>query len=293
MIVTETNFEQATLFRKGKVRDVYDLGDKLLLIATDRISAYDVVIPTPIPDKGRILTQLSLFWFELTKNIVENHFISGNVADLPQQFHRYAAELEGRMMLTKKCTVVPFECVVRGYLVGSGWSEYKKTGTVCGIKLPQGLKEASKLPEPLFTPSTKADVGHDENVSFEYMVEKVGAELADKLRDLSIRVYSAARDYALTKGVIIADTKFEFGLLDGRIILIDEVLTPDSSRFWPADQYREGASPVSFDKQFVRDYLSSLDWDKTPPAPELPSEIVEKTREKYIQILNILTAKTM
>jgi len=293
MIVTETNFEQATLFRKGKVRDVYDLGDKLLLIATDRISAYDVVIPTPIPDKGRILTQLSLFWFELTKNIVENHFISGNVADLPQQFHRYAAELEGRMMLTKKCTVVPFECVVRGYLVGSGWSEYKKTGTVCGIKLPQGLKEASKLPEPLFTPSTKADVGHDENVSFEYMVEKVGAELADKLRDLSIRVYSAARDYALTKGVIIADTKFEFGLLDGRIILIDEVLTPDSSRFWPADQYREGASPVSFDKQFVRDYLSSLDWDKTPPAPELPSEIVEKTREQYIQILNILTAKTM
>jgi phosphoribosylaminoimidazole-succinocarboxamide synthase len=293
MIVTETNFEQARLFRKGKVRDVYDLGDKLLLVATDRISAYDVVIPTPIPDKGRILTQLSLFWFEYTKDIVENHFLSGNVSDLPQQFRRYAAELEGRMMLTRKCQVVPFECVVRGYLVGSGWSEYKKTGTVCGIKLPQGLKEASKLPEPIFTPATKADVGHDENVSWDYMADKLGAELAGRLRDLSIGIYSAARDYAITKGVIIADTKFEFGLLDGRIILIDEVLTPDSSRFWPADKYREGTAPVSFDKQFVRDYLSSLDWDKTPPAPELPEEIVRKTREKYTEILNILTGKTI
>jgi len=293
MIVTETNFEQAALFRKGKVRDVYDLGDRLLLVATDRISAYDVVIPTPIPDKGRILTQLSLFWFEYTKNIVENHFISDKVTDLPAQFQRYAAELDGRMMLTRKCRVVPFECVVRGYLVGSGWKEYRENGTVCGIRLPQGLKEASKLQEPIFTPSTKAEVGHDENVSFEYMVEKVGAELAGKLRDMSINVYSAARDYAETKGVIIADTKFEFGLLDGRVILIDEVLTPDSSRFWPRDRYKEGTSPVSFDKQFVRDYLSSLDWDKTPPAPELPPEIVGKTREKYVQILNILTGKTM
>lgn len=288
MVVAETNFKECDLFRKGKVRDVYDLGDKLLLVATDRVSAYDCVIPTPIPNKGRILTEISKLWFSLTEDIVANHLISTDTGDLPQEYGPYLKELDGRIMIAEKCEVVPFECIVRGYLAGSGWKEYQKNGTVCGIKLPVGLEEASKLEEPIFTPSTKAQEGHDINVSFDVMRKDLGREFADKLKELSIAVYTRARDYAAERGVIIADTKFEFGILDDEIILIDEVLTPDSSRFWPGDTYRTGCSPESFDKQFIRDYLSSLDWDRTPPAPELPQEIVDRTCEKYGAILKIL-----
>lgn len=290
MLVSETNFEGCKLFKKGKVRDVYEAGDKLVLVASDRVSAYDVVIPTPIPNKGRVLTTISKFWFDYVKDVIPNHLISGELQDLPEEFKPYSAELDGRFMYTKKCEVVPFECIVRGYLVGSGWKEYQQDGTVCGIKLPEGLQQASKLEQPIFTPSTKAEIGdHDENVSYEYMESKLGADLASKLRDISLEVYSKARDYADSKGVIIADTKFEFGIIDGEVILIDEVLTPDSSRFWPKDTYKVGCSPESFDKQFIRDYLSSLDWDKTPPAPELPQEVVDKTCEKYEAILKIIT----
>lgn len=291
MLVSETNFENCKLFKKGKVRDVYEAGDKLVLVASDRVSAYDVVIPTPIPNKGLVLTEISKFWFELIKDIIPNHLVSNDIADLPEEFKAHEAELEGRFMYTKKCEVVPFECIVRGYLVGSGWKEYQKSGTVCGIKLPEGLQEASKLEAPIFTPSTKVDDGHDENVSYEYMENDLGPELSEKLKQVSLDVYCKARDYAETKGVIIADTKFEFGIVDGELILIDEVLTPDSSRFWPMDTYKVGCSPESFDKQFIRDYLSTLSWDKTPPAPELPEEVVAKTCEKYAAILKIITGK--
>lgn len=278
--------------RSGKVRDIYDLTDSLLIIATDRISAFDVVMPNGIPDKGRVLTQISLMWFDVLSDLTANHLISASMEDLPEDFQSQE-ELEGRFMLCKKAEVIPIECIVRGYLAGSGWKEYKKSGTVCGIELPAKLKESSKLPEPIFTPSTKAEEGlHDENIPFEKAVDIVGKETAEAVRDLSLALYNKARDYATERGIILADTKFEFGRdADGNIILIDEVLTPDSSRFWPADGYKAGKSQPSFDKQFVRDYLDSIKFDRTPPGPPLPADIVQKTRDKYIEAYTRLTGK--
>ena len=275
---------------QGKVRDIYDLGDRLLLVATDRISAFDVVLADPIPYKGEVLTKLSLFWFEMMRDVVANHLISTNVADLPAQFTPFADYLRGRFMLVKKANPYPIECIVRGYLTGSGIKEYHRAGTVCGIALPEGLVEASKLDPPLFTPSTKADVGdHDENISFERMVEIIGISDATALRDASLAIYSKARDHALTRGTIIADTKFEFGQLDGTLILIDEVLTPDSSRFWPADRYVEGEVQPSYDKQIVRNWLEDSGWDKQSPPPKLPPEIIAQTSQKYIEAYETIT----
>ncbi len=275
--------------RRGKVRDIYDLGDALLLVSTDRISAFDWVLPNGIPDKGRVLTALSEFWFDRLD--VPNHLLSSDVdaMDLPEGVDR--EQLRGRTMLVRKTEVVPIECVVRGYIVGSGWKEYQKQGTVCGITLPAGLEQAQKLAEPIFTPATKVDDGHDENISFERMVEAVGQDVSEELRQRSLDIYQSGADYAAGKGIIIADTKFEFGQVDGELILIDEVLTADSSRFWPADQYKTGCSPPSFDKQFVRDWLETTDWDKNSPAPEMPEEIVSRTRDKYIEAYETLTGK--
>jgi phosphoribosylaminoimidazole-succinocarboxamide synthase len=283
----QTDFKEIKLFRRGKVRDVYELGDNLLIIATDRISCFDYVLPTPIPDKGKILTKISLFWFGFLKN-VENHLVSVHIEDLPPALRQEEYDLQGRFMITQKCKVIPFECVVRGYLSGSGWKEYRKTQSVCGIKLPAGLKESSKLPEPIFTPATKAEEGHDKNVSFNYVEDKIGTELAVKIRDLSLNIYERAAAYAQTRGIIIADTKFEFGLYENRMILVDEVLTPDSSRFWPKNTYKPGGAQFSFDKQFVRDYLEGLKWNKRPPVPTLTEEIVAKTKDKYEEALKIL-----
>lgn len=277
------------LFRKGKVRDVYDLGDKLLMIASDRISCFDVILPTAIPNKGKVLTQISLFWFSFLKDTVANHLISTDAKDLPAEASQATDSLGGRFMITKKCKVVPFECVVRGYLSGSGWKDYQKSQAVCGISLPAGLKQSAKLAEPIFTPATKADVGHDENVDFNYMKDKIGADLAERIRKISIDIYNKAANYAIDRGIIIADTKFEFGFDGDNLILVDEVLTPDSSRFWPKDDYEPGRAQSSFDKQFVRDYLETLDWDKTPPGPNLPEEIVTKTQDKYQEALRSLT----
>ncbi|MBQ9787052.1 MAG: phosphoribosylaminoimidazolesuccinocarboxamide synthase [Lentisphaeria bacterium] len=280
------------LVNRGKVRDIYDLGDALLFVATDRLSAFDVVMPTGVPRKGEVLTQISLFWFDLLKD-VPNHLISADVTTR-EELKPYAKDLQGRSLIVKKAKVLPVECIVRGYLVGSGWKDYQKTGEVSGLKLRAGYKQASKLDEPLFTPSTKAAVGdHDEAISFEGVAEIIGAEKAAKVRDLALHIYTTARDYAAKRGIIVADTKFEFGEIDGEVILIDEVLTPDSSRFWPADQYVEGTSPVSLDKQFVRDYLESLDWDKNPPAPALPDEVVEKTSAKYLDAYRMLSGKEL
>jgi phosphoribosylaminoimidazole-succinocarboxamide synthase len=279
------------LFRRGKVRDVYDLSDSLLFVATDRISAFDVVLSPGVGGKGIILTQLSNFWFRHFSD-VENHLIETAFEKFPSEVGRHE-ELRGRSIIVKKCEVVPIECVARGYLVGSGWKEYRESGTVCGIRLPDNLQQAAKLPEPIFTPATKAESGHDENISFEVMRDRIGPELAEELRDLTLKIYRSAAEYALSRGIIIADTKFEFGLLDGRPIWIDEVLTPDSSRFWPADQYAVGSNPPSYDKQFVRDWLESTGWDKNPPAPELPAEVVDRTREKYLQAYEALTAATL
>ncbi len=276
---------------QGKVRDLYDLGDKLLLVASDRISAFDYILEDEIPYKGQVLTQLSCFWFELLGDVVENHLISADVADLPEEFQPYADYLRGRFMLVKKADMFPVECIVRGYLAGGGLAEYRREGTVCGIELPQGLVNSSKLEEPVFTPSTKAEIGdHDENISFEQTAALVGDEAAAALRDLSVKVYSAARDHALSQGIIIADTKFEFGVVDGRIILGDEVLTPDSSRFWALDTYVEGEEQPSFDKQFVRNWLNE-NWDRTGNPPRLPQEVIEKTSEKYIQAYERITGR--
>jgi phosphoribosylaminoimidazole-succinocarboxamide synthase len=286
----ETDFPTLNLINRGKVRDIYDLGEQLLIVATDRISAFDVVMPNPIPGKGRILTQLSKFWFSQVASIVPNHLIATEVADFPAPCQPYAADLAGRSMLVKKAAPLPVECIVRGYLSGSGWKDYQQTGRVCGITLPQGLKESDRLDRPIFTPSTKAEAGtHDENISVEALVRKLGPEVAERLAAVSLAVYEKARRLGEEKGIIIADTKFEFGFHDGRLLLIDEVLTPDSSRFWPKDRYRPGGPQVSFDKQFLRDYLESLHWDKKPPAPQLPSDIIEKTRAKYEEALRIFT----
>ena len=285
-VIQETNFPGLTPAARGKVRDIYDLGDKLLIVATDRLSAFDVVMPTPIPDKGKVLTQLSLFWFELLKDVIPNHVLTS--AEFPAPLDTFRDQLSGRSMLVRKTQPLPIECVVRGYLSGSGWKEYKATGKVCGIALPSGLRESDKLPEPIFTPATKATSGHDENISFERAAELVSAPLAEKVRAVSLEIYNRASAYAAPRGVILADTKFEFGLLNDQLIWIDEALTPDSSRFWPAAQYSPGGPQPSFDKQFVRDYLERIQWPKTPPGPELPPEVVAATRAKYREAYRLL-----
>jgi len=289
--VIRTDLPGIPLFRRGKVRDVYDLGEYLLIVATDRISAFDVVMPNGIPDKGKILTQISLFWFEFTSGIVPNHTVSTNVGDFPPSLREHSALLEGRSMLVRKTNPFPVECVARGYLAGGGWKEYQEKGTVCGISLPAGLRQADKLETSIFTPTTKADTGHDENLTFAEAAEIVGLEEITRLRELTLTIYEKARDYALKRGIIISDTKFEFGAAADGIILIDEVLTPDSSRFWQSSTYRPGTNPDNFDKQYVRDYLETLDWDKTPPAPALPDEVVMKTRGKYIEAYEMLTGR--
>jgi len=278
--------------RSGKVREIFDLGDSLLFVATDRISAFDCILPVPIPYKGAVLNQLSAFWFRKF-DFVQNHMLAIDFADFPESLKKFEAQLSGRSMIVKKAQPLAVECVVRGYLVGSGWKDYQKTGKVCGHTLPAGLKQADRLPKTLFTPSTKADVGHDMNIDWEECVKIVGEKVATKIRDLSIRIYEAGRAYASERGIIVADTKFEFGLLDGEVILIDECLTPDSSRFWPADQYAVGSNPPSFDKQFVRDYLETLDWDKTPPAPSLPADVIAKTGEKYRDAYKLITGEDL
>jgi phosphoribosylaminoimidazole-succinocarboxamide synthase len=286
-ILRETQFAGLTPSARGKVRDIYDLGDKLLIVATDRLSAFDVILPTPIPDKGRVLTQLSLFWFDLLKDVITNHVLSAS--EFPAPFASYREELAGRSMVVRKTQPLPIECVVRGYLSGSGWKDYKATGKICGLTLPAGLRESERLPAPIFTPSTKAAAGHDENIPIEKVIAEIGEELATRVRATSLELYQRARAYAEPRGILLADTKFEFGMLDGELIWIDEAFTPDSSRFWPAAQYRPGGPQTSFDKQFVRDYLERIHWAKTPPGPELPAEVVGATREKYLEAFRILT----
>jgi phosphoribosylaminoimidazole-succinocarboxamide synthase len=286
-VIKETRFTGISPAARGKVRDIYDLGDKLLIIATDRLSAFDVVLPTPIPDKGRVLTQLSLFWFNLLRDVIPNHVLSAT--DFPPPFDSYRDELAGRSMVVRKTQPLSIECVVRGYVSGSGWKDYRATGKICGIELPAGLRESDRLPEPLFTPSTKATTGHDENISFEQAAAVVGKFLAERIRAISLEIYRRAAAYAEPRGVILADTKFEFGLLGNQLIWIDEALTPDSSRFWLATQYKPGGPQPSFDKQFVRDYLERIHWSKTPPGPELPPEVVAATRAKYREAYRILS----
>lgn len=291
-VIRETSLEGLDLWRRGKVRDVYDLGDSLLIVATDRISAFDVVMDDPIPGKGQMLTQISKYWFEVMSDIIPNHVISFDIKDFPDRLRPFAAQLEGRSMWVKKAEPLAVECIVRGYISGSGWKDYRKTGKICGYTLPKGMLESQKMSEAIFTPSTKAEKGlHDENITVEEAGKIVGRELMDRVQKISIEIYAKAADIALAKGVIIADTKFEFGLYQGKLILIDELLTPDSSRFWPKDQYKPGGPQPSFDKQFLRDYLESLDWDKKPPAPRLPKEIIQKTKEKYEEASRILTSK--
>jgi len=280
----ETHFEELHLIKRGKVRDIYDLGDELLMVATDRISAFDVVMPNPIPEKGKILTQISLFWFDIMRSLLPNHVISSNVDEYPVICRPYARALRGRSMLVKKAEPLPIECIVRGYISGSGWKDYQISGEICGIKLPEGLKESDPLPDPLFTPSTKAETGlHDVNINFDETTKKIGKDLAQKVRTLSLAIYKKGADLAYEKGIIIADTKFEFGLFKDELILIDEVLTPDSSRFWPKLSYQPGGPQRSFDKQYLRDYLISINWDRTPPAPSLPENVITNTRQKYLE----------
>ena len=292
-VLLQTDFPELNLYARGKVRDLYSVGDQLLFVATDRISAFDYVLGTGIPEKGRVLSQLTLFWLEFLKGTVENHLITANVKDYPAELQKYADQLRGRSMLVQKAQMVEIECVARGYLSGSGWKEYQQTGAVCGIKLPAGLRESDKLPEPIFTPATKAVSGHDENISFEEMVKHTGKELASQLRDLTINIYQKAADYAAGLGIIIADTKFEFGHTSKGLVLADEVLTPDSSRFWPADKYQPGKAQESFDKQYVRDYLESIKWNKQPPAPSLPEDVANKTSEKYVQAYKVLARRDL
>jgi phosphoribosylaminoimidazole-succinocarboxamide synthase len=293
-VITQTGLEGLILHARGKVRDIYDLdANRLLFVASDRISAFDCVLPTGIPDKGKVLTQLSLFWFNFLREIVPNHVITADVREYPDTLLPYLDQLEGRSMIVTKAQMVGVECVVRGYLSGSGWKDYQRTGSICGISLPGGLRESDKLPEPIFTPAIKNNAGHDENIPFSEMEKIAGPEMARKLRDLSMRIYQAAAEYARTRGVILADSKFEFGTTLAGIVLADEVFTPDSSRFWPAGSYEPGKAQVSYDKQFVRDYLESIHWDKQPPAPPLPADVVRKTSEKYKQAYRELTGKEL
>ena len=290
-MIRETHFAGIEPVARGKVRDIYDLGNRLLIVATDRLSAFDVVMATPIPDKGRILTQLSLFWFNLLHDVISNHVLSAT--EFPPPFDRFAEDLAGRSMVVRKTQPLPIECVARGYLSGSGWKEYRATGTICGIPLPPGLKESDKLPQPIFTPATKATSGHDENISFERTVEILGRPLAEKVRNVTLDIYHRAAAYAEPRRILLADTKFEFGQLNGELLWIDEALTPDSSRFWPADQYKPGGPQPSFDKQFVRDYLERIQWPKTPPGPELPPDVVADTRAKYREAYRILVGRDL
>ncbi len=290
-VLRETQFAGLTPSVRGKVRDIYDLGEKLLIVATDRLSAFDVILPTPIPDKGLVLTQLSLFWFDLLKDVIPNHVLSATA--FPSPFDNFKEELAGRSMVVRKTKPLPVECVVRGYVSGSGWKDYRVMGRICGIALPRGLCESDRLPEPIFTPATKAESGHDENISFEQAASLIGKELAERVRVVSMELYRRAAAYAEPRGIIVADTKFEFGLLNGELLWIDEALTPDSSRFWPAAHYSPGGPQPSFDKQFVRDYLERMQWPKTPPGPELPPEVVSATRDKYREAYRILTRREL
>jgi len=292
-ILLETDLPGVVRRARGKVRDIYEIGDNLLIVATDRISAFDYILPTGIPDKGRVLTQLSIFWFDFLGRLAPNHFLTANAGEYPDPLPRYRDQLEGRSMLVRRARMLEVECVARGYLSGSAWKEYQQSRSVCGVPLPEGLMESSKLPEPIFTPATKAQTGHDENISLEQAAALVGTETALRLRDLTLAVYNQAAEYALTRGIIIADTKFEFGFVDGELILADEVLTPDSSRFWPLAGYAPGKAQPSFDKQYVRDYLESIGWDKQPPAPPLPEEVAAKTSEKYKEAYRLLTGKDL
>jgi phosphoribosylaminoimidazole-succinocarboxamide synthase len=292
-VCIETNLSGLKLLRRGKVRDLYEYGDKILLIATDRLSAFDVVLPTPIPMKGAVLTQLSQFWFDMMRDVVPNHVISSDVDKFPKDLQQFREVLRLRSMLSVKAEMFAVECVARGYLAGSGWKEYQESGSVCGIALPPGLRECDRLPEPIFTPATKAESGHDINISFEESAKIVGLEHASALRNLTIRIYNRAHEYALSRGIILADVKFEFGIHDGKIILCDEVLTPDSSRFWPLAGYRPGGPQPSFDKQYVRDYLEQIHFDKKPPGPELPPEVVRGTTEKYLEAYRLLTGSSL
>ncbi|MGA2696712.1 MAG: phosphoribosylaminoimidazolesuccinocarboxamide synthase [Terriglobales bacterium] len=293
-VLLRTNFPDLTLHASGKVRDVYEIDrDHLLFVATDRISAFDYVLATGIPHKGQVLTQISLFWFEFLKDVIANHVVTADVNQYPVPIRKYADQLRGRSMLVNRAEMFPVECVVRGYISGSAWKEYKTTGRVCGIELPKGLKESDKLPEPIFTPATKATSGHDENIPFSEMCRIVGEELSRQLRDATLKIYTTAADYARTRGIIIADTKFEFGMTGKGITLADEVLTPDSSRFWPADKYQSGKAQESYDKQFVRDYLEEIRWDKQPPAPALPAEVARRTSEKYVEAYEQLTGRKL
>lgn len=293
-VVLETNFEDLKLFKRGKVRDMYDLGEYYLMVSSDRLSAFDVIMGQGIPDKGKILTQISKFWFEFSKDLIENHIVSTNVDEYPAGCRKYKDVLDGRSMLVKKAELIPIECIVRGYISGSGWKDYQKTGSICGISLPSGLVESEKLPEPIFTPSTKAEIGdHDENISAEKAIEIVGKEIFEEIKTKTIAVYTKAYEYADSKGIILADTKMEFGVIDGKVILIDELLTPDSSRFWPKDEYEKGRAQSSYDKQYVRDYLLSINFNKMPPAPELPDEVILNTSLKYKEALSKLTGQKL
>lgn len=292
-IILQTDLKGVERHAQGKVRDVYRVDDRLLIVATDRISAFDYILATGIPDKGKVLTQLSIFWFDFLRDVTPTHFLTADVSQYPAPLPQFRDQLEGRSMLVKRANMIEIECVARGYISGSGWKEYQQNGTVCGIRLPAGLRESDKLPEPIFTPATKAQTGHDENVSFEHVAGLIGEGLAKRLRDLTLDIYSRAARYAETKGIIIADTKFEFGFVGDELVLGDEVLTPDSSRFWPADTYKAGGAQFSFDKQFVRDYLESIKWNKQPPAPALPEEVAAKTGEKYRQAYRVLTGRDL
>jgi phosphoribosylaminoimidazole-succinocarboxamide synthase len=293
MALLQTDLSGLKLHARGKVRDIYDLGDYFLIVATDRLSAFDVVLPTPIPDKGKVLTQMSAFWFGFSREFVPNHLVSTKVDQYPKELHRFRDQLEGRSMLVKKAKVFPIECVARGFITGSGLKDYSKTGRVCGISLPAGLRDSDRLPQPIFTPATKAETGHDENISEEEAAKVIGQDNILRLKELTLSIYGRAVEFALKRGIIICDTKFEFGMIDGRISIVDEMLTPDSSRFWPADQYSPGKPQPSFDKQFVRDYLERIGWNKQPPAPELPQDIVQATSAKYVEALRILTGRKL
>lgn len=293
MLINNTDFIDLPLFIKGKVRNVYDLGDNLLIVVTDRISAFDVVFPNLIPNKGKVLNSIAEFWFEYMKDVIGNHIITTDVSKYPAGLSKFKEELQGRSMLVKKIQMVEAECIVRGYLEGSGLKEYQKTGSICGIKLPEGMKQAQKLPEPIFTPSTKASEGHDENVSFEVLSDKIGSELALKLKEVSIALYNKASAYAESKDLILADTKFEFGVIDGELVIADEIFTPDSSRFWDAKDYEVGRPQKSFDKQYLREFLEASGWDKKPPAPVLPDDVVNKTAEKYVEAYERITGKKL
>jgi phosphoribosylaminoimidazole-succinocarboxamide synthase len=293
MVLTQSNLPGVQLRARGKVRDIYEIGGQLLLVTTDRISAFDCILPTGIPRKGEVLNRISLFWFDFLRDTIANHVATADIAKYPAQLQPFADQLRGRSVLVEKADMIQLECVARGYLSGSGWKEYKSTGTVCGVALPKGLVESSRLPEPIFTPATKAESGHDMNVSFDEAAAFHGADLVKRLRDLTLEIYRKAAAYAETRGIIIADTKFEFGFIDGSLVLADEVLTPDSSRFWPADRYQPGGPQPSYDKQFVRDYLESLDWNKTPPAPVLPEHVAQRTSEKYQEAYRLLTGQSL